>query len=221
MIGILLLDKESKTYQGIYKLIQEPYCRKCCKPGAYTKKCTAHKNMYGFHRLYVMGTYSPKSGREDENDLLPSHIESFKNDKAFSIPLGKALALTVRHRYPELLKADCLVPVPIHPEKYKQRGYNQVYELAKVLGQDLHMPVLYAVIKTREVTTHSLSAKERKLTASGLYQLYCEKNKLSNKYIILIDDIITTGSTISEIAQILTQAGARHIDILALARSVY
>jgi len=168
-----------------------------------------------------MGIFRSAAGRENESDLLPLHIENLKNDKTFARPLGTALALTVRTLYPELLRADFLVPVPLHPEKFKKRKFNQAYELAKVLEQELRIPVLYAVIKTKELTTHSLSEKERKEATKRLYQLHCEKQQIENKYIIIIDDVLTTGSTVSAIAQLLLDCGARHIDVLVLARSVY
>lgn len=168
-----------------------------------------------------MGKYL-KSSIED---LLSDHILKLKKEKAYAEPLGIALALVVMNRYPELLNSDLIVPVPLHPKEFSERGYNQAYELANVVGRQLNIPVSYALIKTKPLKMHtrgkSLSRLERQKAVKGLYEP--NKSQIGNikgKRVILIDDVVTTGFTVSECSDVLVKSGAIEVNVLALARTV-
>lgn len=200
---------------GAYKLIEEPYCHICSQPDVTTKNCSMHKHLYGFDRIYVMGKYL-----KTEDDLLSAHILKLKEDKQYAEPLGKALTLTVIDFYPELLRADVLVPVPLHIEEFSKRGFNQSLELAKIVGDILNIEVVFAIKKLKPVNMRELGWKKRREVVKGLYQIIgYQKNKISSKHVVLIDDVVTSGFTVSECSEVLKQAGARRVDVLALART--
>jgi len=147
-------------------------------------------------------------------------ILKLKEDKQYAEPLGKALALTVIDFYPELLRADVLVPVPLHIEEFSKRGFNQSLELAKIVGDILHIEVVFAIKKLKPVNMRELGWKKRREVVKGLYQIIgYQKNKISSKHVVLIDDVVTSGFTVSECSEVLKQAGARRVDVLALART--
>ena len=201
---------------GAYKLIEEPYCHKCGQPDVTTDKCFMHRDLYGFDRIYVMGKYL-----KTEDDLLSAHILKLKENKSYAEPLGSALALTVIDFYPELLKADVLVPVPLHVTEFLERGFNQSLELANVVGDLLHKDVVFAIEKLRPVNMRRLNREERKEAVKGLYKIrQYRKDKILDKHVVLVDDVVTTGFTASECSEVLKQAGARKVDVLALARTV-
>ena len=108
---------------------------------------------------------------------------------------------------------DVLTYVPLHPLRYISRGYNQSKMLADYIGEKLNIPVTRTLIKIKN--TRPLSSqkhKNRHDAVKGVYQLY--KNSpdiLNGKTVLLIDDIITTGATISECSHILKRGGAKTV----------
>lgn len=115
------------------------------------------------------------------------------------------------------LHPDALVPVPIHAEKKRQRGYNQAELIAAELGRLLHVPVETKLIKRVQKTKpmKDLSAQERQNNLKRAFKI-C-KNDVKLNTIIIIDDIYTTGSTIDAMAHELRLAGVKYIYFAALA----
>jgi len=113
------------------------------------------------------------------------------------------------------------VPIPLHTDKLNERGYNQSLELAKVVGGSLNITVSEMLSKTRNVDMRALNWEERRDAVSGLYAL--QNNAVieaRNQKILLIDDVVTTGFTVSECAQVLKDAGADCVNVLAAGRTV-
>jgi len=108
-----------KAY-GAYKLLTDPYCRKCAYPGVATDTCKWHHDDYGFDRIYAMGTYISSKTHAGYNDLLSKHIRGLKRYRNYAHPLGKGLALCLKHRFPELLKFDVIVPMPKHRDELRE-----------------------------------------------------------------------------------------------------
>jgi len=206
--------------KGKYKLLEEPYCHKCAHPGVTTEECTWHHSLYGFNRIYAMGKYYP-SVKRAKDDLLSYHIWAFKKWMRYSLPLGDALSLLVKNRYPELLNSEVIVPVPLHPDRIHKRGYNQSLELAKVMGNKLNIKVIDALVKFEDVEMRPLNWKQRREVVDGLYGIREELEQyIRNKVILLLDDVVTTGFTVSECAQVLISSNAKEVNVLAAGRSV-
>lgn len=210
---------EVSQHHGAYKLLEEPFCKVCSNPNVTTEECVWHQELYGFNRIYTMGKYFQAS--RAEADLLSSHILMLKTNKEYAVPLGRALALVVQLRYTELLKSNMLVPVPLHLEEFIQRGYNQALELAKIIGEHLKIPVLHALEKAKSVNMRPLNRSERQKAVRGLYSVIeYRRSDIRGKNILLVDDVITTGFTVSECSDVLTRSGATKANVLALARTV-
>jgi len=111
-----------------------------------------------------------------------------------------------------------LVPVPLHPEKLRQRGYNQCLRIAEgfssfsghVIREDLIERVVYTGTQT------ALDAAERKQNVRGAFRFIGETS-LAGKPVILLDDVMTTGSTLEECAGTLKKAGAGNIAACVIA----
>jgi ComF family protein len=103
----------------------------------------------------------------------------------------------------------------------RERGFNQAEIIALGIAQILGVSVDTKLIKRFRYTTTQtlLSAEERKTNVKNVFKGYNEKTKLNNETILLIDDVLTTGSTINECAKTLLNLGARRVDIAALAIS--
>lgn len=122
-----------------------------------------------------------------------------------------------------LSQADLLVPVPLHSSRLWRRRFNQSAMLAKSLGRDAGIPSdPFMLTRTKRTKSQvGLTAKRRARNVAGAFAV--DKNRaelIGGRAIVLIDDVITTGATANACARALRRAGARSVDVLALARSV-
>lgn len=124
--------------------------------------------------------------------------------------------LIMNHLPPHALDTECLIPVPMHPDKLRQRGFNQSVELVKYIGKSLripyHLQACQKIIPT--MPQAGLSASERHRNLSNAFQAQA----LPYKRVTLIDDLMTTGSTANELAKILKKEGVEHVSIWCCAR---
>lgn len=189
---------------GQYNLLQQPYCEFCACPGITTESCTSKRNHSydGFDKICAMGIYYKSSLQKP--DLLSEHIIELKSDVEFAKPIGLAMAITVRDIYPELLNSELLVPVASHPHEVEERGYNQAFALAKIIGESLNLTLEDVLIKTRSEKMPKRGWWERREAARGLYQIKEASTKIIGKNILLVDDVVTTGATSSECATLLS-----------------
>lgn len=111
-----------------------------------------------------------------------------------------------------------MVPIPLSSKRYKRRGYNQAEILAKGLAKKFGFPVLNLLERVRETKSQvGLNKKERKENVSGAFALNT-KYKILNTNIILVDDVLTTGATMSEACSVLKHYGAGRIWAIAFAK---
>jgi len=112
---------------------------------------------------------------------------------------------------------DALVPVPLHRLRLARRGYNQAEELCRPLGRATGLPVLMQARRTRPTKAQSgLEAAERR---RNLRNAFAVRGPLEARYPLVVDDVITTGSTAGELATALLAAGAEKVGVIAVARS--
>lgn len=206
--------------KGKYELLREPFCHVCAHSGVTTENCSWHHSITGLERIYAMGRYVPYPRRAKE-DLLSYHIWGFKTWKSYAQPLGKGLEVTVEVLYKELLESTVLVPIPLHPEKLKERGYNQSLELAKVIGDSLEIPVREVLSKSGDIDMRALNWEERKEAVQGLYSLISNaRGQVHSQKVLLVDDVVTTGFTMSACASLIRDAGATSVNALVAGRTV-
>lgn len=111
-----------------------------------------------------------------------------------------------------------LVPIPLHPKRLRQRGYNHAKLLAEGLSKSLNLKLLEALQRTKETKSQfGLTLKERKENIKNAFILNT-KYIIRNTNVLLVDDILTTGSTLLEAARILKKNGVKRVWGLTLAR---
>ena len=119
----------------------------------------------------------------------------------------------------ELDEPDYIIPVPLHPEKLRQRGFNQALLLAASFFSGEKKKIKRRIlIKTRQTLSQTgLSGSERR---KNLKNAFCirEPSRVVGKKILLVDDVYTTGTTVNECARTIMSAGAVNVDVLTLAR---
>ncbi len=120
-----------------------------------------------------------------------------------------------------LLAADYIVPVPISPDRYKTRGFNQTEKVGKHLSKRIDVPFLDALFRARNTMEQtSVKGIERYANLSGAFKVKPGlEEMIVGKSIILLDDVYTTGSTANRCAAVLKEAGAHNVYLLALASS--
>ena len=115
-----------------------------------------------------------------------------------------------------------LIPMPLHPARLRQRGFNQANEIARYLGRDLDIPVSRNLVKRSKKTVQQtgLNARERARNVNAAFEIKQGFRFDPETSVAIIDDVVTTGSTVSELAECLLKAGAREVHVWALARTV-
>jgi ComF family protein len=121
-------------------------------------------------------------------------------------------------RNPERFLPDCIVPVPLHRARMRERGYNQSERIARGVAGVLGVPLLeHAVRRTRNTRTQtSLDRDERRANVAGAFRVSMP-GPIRNSRILIIDDVITTGSTVCALAGALLHEGAAGCAVAGLA----
>ena len=154
----------------------------------------------------------------DNVDIIIHHFKYYGKTKIGRV-LGRKMG-TLADEIPGYANSDCLIPVPLHRRKYRERGFNQSRILADAVGKVLNIPVLCNVLKRIRYTKPqaSLNKTKRAKNVANAFKVV-DLKAVSEKQVILIDDVFTTGSTLNVCAKELLQAGAAKVRVLTVARA--
>ncbi len=145
------------------------------------------------------------------------HQLKYKNRPVIGKVMGKMAASKLEQSV-LFEKPDIVIPVPIHPNKIKKRGYNQSTVFGHSLGKAIHVPcddtILIKIIENPSQTGKSRT--ERVDNVAGGFKVV-RTSAILNKHILVVDDVITTGATIEACCNILLDAGAGKISVLCIA----
>lgn len=147
---------------------------------------------------------------------LRSLIHEFKYQQG--LYLTKTLGSLMQESVPHTQDLpDCLIPVPMHASRIKQRGFNQAALLAKYLSKQLAIPcALNLCFKTRNTAPQaSLNSEERHKNLLNSFRV----TPVPYAHVALVDDLLTTGSTANEIAKLLKKAGVKRVTLWCCART--
>jgi ComF family protein len=134
-----------------------------------------------------------------------------------NLALASFFALKLASRSPP--GCDLLIPMPLHPDRLAQRGFNQAVEIARSLANRTGLAVrLRGVRRVRHTAPQTeLPYEERTRNVRGAFA--CDLD-LSGKSVAVLDDVMTTGATLNELAGVLKRSGAARVQNLVIARSV-
>lgn len=118
-------------------------------------------------------------------------------------------------------RVDLLMPVPLHVKRLAQRGFNQAGIMVRALGERLDLPVRFNALVRKEWTIPQtrLSRRERLENLKGAFDVP-DETLVKRKKILLVDDVFTTGTTLSECAKTLRAAGAAEVHALTVTRAI-
>ncbi len=187
---------------GCILLLRKPLLSGCpdCLPAASGAYCSVHASQRQLHGLLVIDRFEPGLLREAIHQL------KYRGIRELAVPLGQLLAERFDY-FPELTDAVSL-PVPLSPKRWAERGFNQ----AELIGYQLPVP-LYRDILVRCKETKSqalLSKRERMSNVAEAFGIKRHRRSLiADKVVVVVDDVMTTGSTIEAAAKVVKKAGAR------------
>ena len=112
-------------------------------------------------------------------------------------------------------KPDLITTVPLHPKKLKERGYNQLHLFADTLQEKFKVPCNHELLQRNSYK--KAQAKKSKKDRTGTEHLFCLKEEISNAQVLIIDDVFTTGNTMSSVAWEILKSGNNKVSVLVMA----
>jgi ComF family protein len=145
------------------------------------------------------------------------HALKYDGEQRLAAPLGRLMAERWRRAG---IGGDVLVPVPVHAARRRERGFDQADLLARAVGSELGLPVVPAVVRAaRTKAQHALDRSARAANVGRVFSVPASRAAaVSGSWAVLIDDVMTTGATLTGCAGALRAAGARAVSALTLAR---
>jgi ComF family protein len=189
-----------------------PSCRHCAYPltDTYLLVCgrCLKKTPY-FDRAFINYIFE---------EPLRSLLHQFKYHNG--LYLGSFLCHLIYHSLPpQTALPQCLIPVPMHPQRIKSRGFNQAAVLVRLLAKKLDLAydltACQKIINTKPQA--DLDGEERKKNLKNVFKC----TKLPWQHVAIVDDLLTTGSTANELAFTLKKVGVKQVDVWSCARTVY
>ena len=190
-----------------------PLCPKCGRPQASGIVCPSCRQRQteidGIRSLFHF----------DEVIRNAIHQLKYHNLKAISPCLAELLAGYLQSNP---LPGEALVPVPLHPQRLKERGYNQSGLLAQELGKLTNLPVIEdCLIRVKQALPQVRTSNREERQKNVANAFACRDDRVNDKGIILIDDVCTSGATLESCAAALKSKGAISVWGLTLAREIY
>jgi ComF family protein len=192
--------------------IANPICPGCGRPQASAILCPACINW----KTQIDGIRSPL--RFDGLARKAIHQFKYKNLRSLAPLLS---GLLYDYFSSNSIPGNALVPVPLHPRRLRERGYNQSSLLARGLSKSSGIPVIEdCLIRSWFVGPQAKTSNvlERRNNVAGAFS--CQNSRLRERQVILIDDVSTSGSTLDACASAIKLAGASTVWALALAREI-
>ena len=187
-------------------------CQTCGLPGWETIRCGQCLQMNPpFDITHTLFSYEAP---------IPKLILDLKFQQALTHArlMGEMLAAKIQNEwYQKTELPGAIIPMPLHKERLRERGFNQAIEIAKPIAKQLNLPLLtHAAVRVKSTAAQAtLSGDERR---KNIRHAFIIKKEFKNIHIAVVDDVITTGSTIHEFCRMLKKHGAHKISVWCCAR---
>jgi ComF family protein len=186
-------------------------CARCGYPLKHNESCKHCRTNVILPRTRALGGYT-----EPFSPLI--HALKYQGKKSLAEIFGRGLT-GLLNSDPILKQADGIIPIPLHPSRQRERGYNQTELLAKEISSQIGIPIMSAL--KRKKNTKSQTTLDGVKRQKNMLDAFAVKDNstILNKKVILIDDVITSGATINSAAQALLNGGAKEVYGLVIARA--
>jgi len=207
------------------QLVSHPLCTICGRPfpnasgDDHACGVCLERNPH-FVRAYAWACYPREEMAEHP---LRQVIQKFKYGR--KVALGKPLGQLMARGCEEFLghcHVEMIVPVPLHSKRLRWRGFNQAGLLARQISSVYNIPLDHFVLYRNKDTPPQtqLTEEDRRKNMRGAFALNPRKS-ITDKCLLLVDDVYTSGATVNECSRVLKRGGAGEIYVLTLARAVY
>ncbi len=201
--------------QNKLKPIEQDVCLYCKKPsffGLTHPSCQKKLNTDGLLTLYYYGPILKKIIKNIKYRLAVQVWQEFYR-------IIKPEVIEKLGFYKKLSSDFIIQPIPLTKNKYNERGFNQAKIISVFFQKFINYPIVDLLVRKKETLAQAQlgSLKKRYQNVRGVFQVI-DKKYFNNKKVILVDDVVTTGSTVKEAARILKEAGAKKVYVLALAK---
>jgi ComF family protein len=210
-------DYLCQSCSGKATRIVAPFCATCSEPFAGTMSGTFDCANCAHRRLYFEAAVAVYRSR----GVVRRVMHDFKYGSSIHLryPVARWLGMALEDERLRGRRFDVIVPVPLHPARQRQRGFNQAAVLAQLLSDKIGIPVSSALQRIRFTTTQTaFDRSERMKNLRGAFRLR-RKADVQGLQVLLIDDVLTTGATLSECARVLKKAGATSVYAATAARA--
>jgi len=147
------------------------------------------------------------------------HSFKYKGKTALANLFAKLMINCIRDN-PEIANTDIITAVPLHRSRLREREFNQSLLLANKISKEFGMPVKHTLEKTVKTKyQNELLKSERLINLKDAFRV-CDNVFIKERHILLVDDVMTTGATLSECAHTLLSGGARQVTCFTLARGI-
>ncbi len=201
---------------GKTRRIEPPFCQRCSEPfdGAIDGEFQCAN--CGDRELHFDCAVAPYLSRGVVREFI--HRFKYDHERFLRQPLAAWLADALSDPRLAGHPIDAIVPVPLHPTRFRERGFNQAMLLAELLSERAAVPLLDALQRTRYTTTQTrLDRQERMENLRNAFRVR-HSAAVQNRHLLLVDDVFTTGSTVDECARVLRLAGASSVRVATVAR---
>ncbi len=154
---------------------------------------------------------------ESPVDYLITQLK-FNQKLPFAEIMGYLLKQALVGTMDENKLPDVILPVPLHKTRLAKRGFNQSLEIARPIAKALKIPVDYQFVRRvkKTISQTDLTAKERRRNIKGCFEV---SPKPAYNHVVIIDDVVTTGSTTNELAKALKQSGVGKVGVWTIGRA--
>lgn len=198
-----------QTCQGRIEPLPEFGCHRCGGPVRAPGLCDTCRDIPSHLDAIFSAAVFTYPLRDAIHDL------KYNNGRALAAPLGQHMAAAWRARG---LAADLIAPVPLHPDRQAERGYNQSVLLARVLAAEVSVPLDERLLVRQRATAHQVGLGRADRTKNVAGAFMCQGNA-AGKHVMVVDDVATTGATLEACAAALRAAGASTVTAFTLARA--
>jgi ComF family protein len=187
-----------------------PFCLRCGEParacGTHCRACAGR----AFSCRLIRAAFLYRGP-------VPGLVHAFKyrGRRQAAQAAGRWMACLF-HGLPELAGHDAAAPVPLHPRRLRERGYNQAAELAAPVAAAAGLPLLDLLARVK--TTRPQWGLDRRSRAENLAAAFQARPLAQGRSVLLIDDVCTSGASLEECGRALLRAGARRVSAFVLAR---
>lgn len=149
------------------------------------------------------------------------HLFKYGKNTGLRVHFSRFLKNFIKKYRIPVHKFDLIIPVPIHSTRFRERGFNQSDLIARILAEHLYIPYSPNLLQRIRYTDNQarVNTKQRWTNMKGTFRIK-HSNTIMNKNILVIDDVLTTGATLSEIAFELKKAGAAQVCGLTIAIAI-